>query len=454
MPARRADTIKRVLLVVHANAGGGIGGMETLCVDLGLELRARNIDVAAVVPEEVWADPLVERFHAAGARVIRLDTDPFIGRLHPVHGRLAQARRLARLWHLLRLWQPDVVHLHVPCAPAGLGVLALARAAGATTVVEEHNVPWPDPSLRIRCSADIVNRLAHVTLSVSRYNAALRTERIGDIPDRHAAVLNGIPVCRVSPKTRQANRVHARERLGIGCEDVVIGCLVRLVEGKGLHDLLRAFALVREEHPCRLLLVGDGPLRAELELQASELGVADWVHFAGQQQEPPPFLDAMDIFALAVPAGSMSIALLEAMARGLPPVITFCGPEEAVINGETGLCAPPNHPAGLAATLTRLVADPVLRARLAKNAAEHVAQNFSIARVTDDYLELYHTAQSGQVPDRMRADAPPNPQPGMRISQSCPVLGTPHRQVAQARDKGESIAGQAGDGDQLGDGSR
>src|SRR6266536_247533 len=207
MTANRIDTIKRVLLVVHANAGGGIGGMETLCVDLGLELRERNIDVAAMMPEDAWADPLVDRFQAAGVHVIRLDTDPFIGRLDPIRGRLAQAWRLARYWRLLRRWKPDVAHLHVPCAPAGQGVLALARAAGAITVVEEHNVPWPDPSLGTRLGANTVNRLAHVVLSVSRYNAALRTERIGDVPARHAAVLNGIPIPTVSPETRQANRL-------------------------------------------------------------------------------------------------------------------------------------------------------------------------------------------------------------------------------------------------------
>jgi glycosyltransferase involved in cell wall biosynthesis len=108
----------------------------------------------------------------------------------------------------------------------------------------------------------------------------------------------------------------------------------------------------------------------------------------------------------------MSIALLEAMARGLPPVITFCGPEEAVIPEETGLCAPPNNPAGLAAALTRLVAEPVLRSRLAASAAEHASRHFSIGRVTDDYLELYRAIEAGQVPPRMRADAPPNARPG------------------------------------------
>ena len=394
--------------------------METFCVDLGNELVRRGVEVTAMMPEGAWADPLAERFDAVGVQPIRLDTDPFKGRLDPVRGRLTQALRWRRLWHLLESWGPDVVHLHVPCAPAGLGVMTLARAAGATAVVSEHNVPWPDASARTRLAARAVNRVAHAIVSVSRYNAALRTARIGDVPARHAAILNGIPIQDVAPAERSANRARVRAQLGIGADDVTIGCLVRLVEGKGLDDLLRAFALVRRDRPCRLLLVGGGPMRGELEILARQLGVAPDVHFAGQQGAPLPFLDAMDVFALAVPAGSMSIALLEAMARGLPPVITFCGPEEAVIPEETGLGAPPNNPVGLAAALHRLVADDGLRHRLADAAVAHVRRHFSIARVADDMLDVYRAAPSGRVPDDLRADGRPNPRPG-GSSPSLPV---------------------------------
>jgi len=196
----------------------------------------------------------------------------------------------------------------------------------------------------------------------------------------------------------------------------VVGSVVRLAPGKGLDDLIRAFAIARATVPVRLLLVGDGPLRDELGQTALDLGVSEAVHFAGQRSEPGPFVDAMDVFVLAVPAGSMSIALLEAMARGAPPVITFCGPEEAVIDGETGLGAPPSDPPGLAAVLVRICEDTALRARLAASAAAHVRAHFSVERVADDLLELYASVAQGGVPDRLRADAAPNPRPGQRGS--------------------------------------
>src|SRR4051812_10406711 len=175
MHAFQHDSFKRVLLVVQANETGGIGGMETLCVDLGLELHQRGIEIMAIVPEESWADPLVDRFHSYGARVLRLDTDPFYGRLSKLHGRLMQAQRQARLWRLLLRWRPDLVHVHVPCAPAGLAVIAMARLAGIPVIIEEHNVPWPDPSRATRLAAWATNHLAQTVLSVSRYNAGIRT---------------------------------------------------------------------------------------------------------------------------------------------------------------------------------------------------------------------------------------------------------------------------------------
>jgi glycosyltransferase involved in cell wall biosynthesis len=138
------------------------------------------------------------------------------------------------------------------------------------------------------------------------------------------------------------------------------------------------------------------------------------MHLVGHRSDPQPFLEAMDIFVLAVPEGSMSIALLEAMAQQLAPVITFCGPEEAVLPEETGLAAPPNDPEGLARVLLRGTRDAALRARLASAAAAHVRTHFSVQRVADDMLEVYSSAMIGQVPLGLRFDGPPDARPGDR----------------------------------------
>jgi glycosyltransferase involved in cell wall biosynthesis len=106
----------------------------------------------------------------------------------------------------------------------------------------------------------------------------------------------------------------------------------------------------------------------------------------------------------------MSIALLEAMALGLPAVITFGGPEEAVIDGRNGFCPPPANPPALAAALWRLVSDESLRQSLGRAAADDVRDHFSISRVADDLLQVYAAARGGPLPEHLRADRQPTNQ--------------------------------------------
>ena len=275
----------------------------------------------------------------------------------------------------------DAIRLHAPGATGGLAVAVVTRTVcrDAAFVVTEHDVPnekWDRWDLLTRSTMD---RFADVVIAVSRRNAHLRSERLRAQPRHYAAILNGVPLATSTPAERARNRHQVRAQLDLRDDAVVLGSLVRLDEGKGLRNLLPAFADVVREYPCELLLVGDGPLRAELEALAVALGITSRVHFAGHQAQPGPFLDAMDGFVLAVPAGSMSIALLEAMSHGLPAAITFCGPEEAIIPDETGLCAPPNDPAGLGQVLLRLARTPTLRATLGPAGEQHVRRHFSVA---------------------------------------------------------------------------
>jgi len=395
MPAHLPATsgIARVLLILQSAA---VGGMETHAIDLAAEYSRRGIRVSVVVPESPLFDGVADRFRSGGARVERLDTDAR-------RGRAAQLQRWLRLMRVSRDVHPDVVHLHTPGATGGLAVLIMARlVARATLIVTEHDLPnnrWGRWDLVNRL---LMDRLSDSLIAVSRRNARLRVRRLRSAPHQFAAVLNGVPVRDVPGPERDENCRRVRAQFGISPESVVIGSLVRLDQGKGLPDLIEGFSYVVAQRPCELLLVGSGPLRAQLEELAASLGVSSHVHFAGNQTTPAAFLDAMDVFALAVPAGSMSIALLEAMERGLPAVITFCGPEEAIVDGETGLCAPPNDPQGLGKVLLRIVEDEQLRTRLGRAAAAHIRRNFSVERVADDLLEIYASARQGAIPARLK----------------------------------------------------
>jgi len=393
-----AEPVLRVALILQSTS---LGGMETHVADAAEEFVRRGLTVIVIVPTAAIYDELAQRIAHGGAGVYRFNTDGIVGRL-------SQMRNLLRLAEIFREWRPDVVHVHTGGATGGLAALVVSRLLTArATVITEHDVPPEVPGLYQRLMRTAMDRFADAVIAVSRRNAKLRAARI-PLPERKlAAVLNGAPTTRVPVVAeRQDNRRRLRAQLSIDSNALVIGSLVRLAEGKGLQDLVRAFAIVCRDQPRTLLLVGDGPLRSQLVDLARDLGVAGHVRFAGHQSEATQFLDAMDVFVLAVPAGSMSMALLEAMARGLPSVITYCGPEEPVIDGETGLCAPPTDPAGLARVLERISNEPALRSRLGRAAEVHVARHFSVQRVADDLLELYRVCRASKVPDRLRASGP------------------------------------------------
>jgi glycosyltransferase involved in cell wall biosynthesis len=390
--ATGAGDVRSVALVLQSTA---LGGMEAHCRYHAAELVRRGLRVSVIVPRDAAFDELAGAVRREGCAVARLDTDARRGRLRQLAGAI-------RLWRLVRSARADVVHLHTGGATGGLLTVAVARLARATVVVTEHDVPAGVPRARDRRARRLLDRLAHCVVAVSRRNAGLRLAALGPTRARLASVPNGVPVPAPAPGEVERNRREVRARLDIPAGAFVAGSLVRLAPGKGLPDLLRAFALLEADGPAVLLLVGEGPMRDELSALARDLGVADRVRFAGHQPAAAPFLDAMDAFVLAVPAGSMSIALLEAMARGLPPVITFCGPEEAVVGGRTGLCAPPGDPVGLAGALDRLARGPELRRRLGEQAAAYVRERFSAARVADDLLAVYRVRARG-LPERLRA---------------------------------------------------
>ena len=369
-----------------------MGGMETHVAYLADALVDMGRSVGVVLPSAVEYDGVASRCRSSGAEVLRADTDARHGRMHQLLGWWTFVRWAGRR-------RPKVVHVHTGGATGGLGILAASRVFLAATVVRtEHDVPDDSASPRLRISSWLSDRCTHTLVAVSRRNASLRTARLGG-PRHFGVVLNGVPVPPLEDIQRY--RAEMRARIGVDDDTVVLGSVVRLAHGKGLDDLINAVALLPTRVRSHLVLVGDGPLRSDLERLVEELGLARTVTFAGHQDDPDPFFAAMDVFVLAVPRGSMSIALLEAMARGLPAVITFGGPEEAVIDGRTGLLAPPSDPVGLASVLGRLAADARLREQLAGDGREHILHNLSSDRVARDLGRVYERRGRAKLPSRL-----------------------------------------------------
>ncbi len=193
-----------------------------------------------------------------------------------------------------------------------------------------------------------------------------------------------------------------RQRLGIDCETFVIGTVGRLQVAKGLDVLLNSFASVRQRHPnSRLLLIGDGPVRSQLEGQAAQLQIDDAVTFLGDRDDVPELLHTMDIFVLASRWEGFGIVLAEAMAAGVAVVATAVGGiPEVVKDGESGLLVPPDNVPALASAICRLMDDNDLRTRLAGAGALRVRSKFSLERAVAEYDSLYrgYLAAKGLLP--------------------------------------------------------
>jgi glycosyltransferase involved in cell wall biosynthesis len=155
--------------------------------------------------------------------------------------------------------------------------------------------------------------------------------------------------------------------------------------------LIRGFARVRQRFPkSRLLLVGDGPVRNDLEGLVRSLALTDAVHFAGYQAQPVQFLEAMDVFALTSRSEGMPLAVLEAWASGLPVVASAVGGLPSLIaDGQTGLLFPFPNEGALAAAIEQLLANPDRARQFGRAGQRHVRAHYSLDHVAAKYEDQY-----------------------------------------------------------------
>ncbi len=178
-------------------------------------------------------------------------------------------------------------------------------------------------------------------------------------------------------------------RLGIPREALVVGTVGSLRAVKNHARLLEAVARVAQIH---LLVVGDGEERQDLEARAAAPDLAGRVCFAGYQERPAPFYQAMDVFALTSDSEQMPVALLEAMASALPVVSTAVGDVRVMLPPEQApfLVAPdPAAAAGLASGIADLAGAPALRRQLGAFNRQRVEERYSFAAMAAAYREVY-----------------------------------------------------------------
>ncbi len=247
------------------------------------------------------------------------------------------------------------------------------------------------------------------------------------LPSHKLVVIgNGLP-----PETFAKNAPALERRAGI----LRIGMIARMnAVYKNQGGFLRAAARLGNRFPnVEFLLIGDGPLRSELERQAASLGLQSRVRFLGDCRDIPAILASLDVSVVPSVSESLSNVMLESMAAGVPVVATEVGGNVELGNDGRALLVSPNDEEALAVGLERMLADAELRKRISDRARQFALEKFSIARIREQYCELYSdvlSSRSGSV--RQSSPVAPGKHSRLRVAFVAPSLRYVGGQSVQA----------------------
>lgn len=291
-----------------------------------------------------------------------------------------------RILAAVRRERPDLIHSHTRVTQVlGWAVSSLTATPYVTTC---HGLYKFRIGRRFfRCWGKWV-----MAISEASMERLVRQYRLVS-PHQVALVENGIDVDRFrqAPDPAEVERFRRMNGLNGG---PVIGAVARLSSVKGLDLLLRAApALLREFPDLQLLLVGDGPAREELVRLAYELRIADRVVICPSVEDTRVPLALLQVFAAPAWREGFGLAIVEAMAAGVPVVASDAGgPGEIIEQGKSGVLIQPGDTAGLEKSLRTLLKDPVARERIAMNGQARVKQRYDLERMVTQVEEVYARA--------------------------------------------------------------
>jgi glycosyltransferase involved in cell wall biosynthesis len=360
----------RSIQYASAEVAGGL--LEHLCL-LSEGLARSGNSVRAVLAPVTAVDPPARRCLSAGVAVSRLT----------VRGKFDFAGMI-RFARLVAADRPQVVHVHLASPVEALPAILAARWGGARHIVTTEHAPTWRPLQRFysRAAKRAAMRLLDATIVLSRADAVFLREEFGAPPSLLRVIHNGVPGF-----PAPISKVEARARLGLSPDATVVGYLGALEEKKGLLDLLEAVERSRLA-ALTLLFGGEGGL--EPVLRDRSAGRDFPVVLAGRIADVGGFLAAVDVFVFPSHQEALPLALLEAMAAGLPIVATTVGGiPEAIEDGVSGLLVPPRQPDAVAGALRRLAADPALARRLGDEARRTALEKFGAERMIRATEALY-----------------------------------------------------------------
>lgn len=383
-------------LVVHVMYRFAVGGLENGVVNLINRMAADRFRHAVVALTEVTS--LRDRIDRDDVQYFALSKGEGHGwRLYPA---------LLRLFLELK---PAIVHTR---NLAALEATVPAWAARVPVRIHgEHGRDVDDldgSSRKYQMVRRLYRPFVHRYVALSRDLEQYLVSRVGVPRERVTQIYNGVDANRFAPAARR------RALAGSPFNDPnlwVVGTVGRMQGVKDQTTLARAFVRALEMRPAaaeqmRLVMVGDGPLRAQCEEILRRSRAAHLAWFTGERSDIPALLQAMDCFVLPSLAEGISNTILEAMASGLPVVATRVGGNAELIDENlSGMLVPPSDPDALARAMLEYFAHPQVGASHGRAGRGLVERRFSLDGMVECYASLYSQLLTRYAPARLRMNA-------------------------------------------------
>jgi glycosyltransferase involved in cell wall biosynthesis len=328
-----------------------------------------------------------------GGRVFYSD----IGRLNPA--------TIYEVVKIARRTEADILHLH------GYRACTFGRIAGALlgipAILHEH-VVLPSVPVYQKAADWLLAPLSDRTVVNCEAVATFCVEQRSMDPEEVDVIFNGIPLDEFRNVSQDAAE-RAAEEIGIDPEVPIVGTVARLDEQKGVTYLIKAIPSIKAEVPnVKVLVVGHGTLRNDLEEEARHLGVSDSVIFTGERRDVPRLYKLMDVKVISSLYEGTTLTVFEAMAAGTPLVATTVdGVREVLEHESTGLLFPPKDATSLADAVTSLLvnSDKAQRlARRAKQAVEEYDVRNTMRRIESLYETVFSKRSDNALPEQVAQD--------------------------------------------------
>ncbi|HEV2201981.1 MAG TPA: glycosyltransferase [Bryobacteraceae bacterium] len=369
-------SISERLRILHITPSFGVGGAEQMAGHLMVS-QSKSHDVMATSLYPATGSSIEHRLRRANIPLWHLGKRPGF-----------DPRLFASVDRVLNEAGPDVVHTHLSVLRYALP--GLVRRQIPVVVHTLHNVAEHETDLFGRIVQWFAFRRSVLPVAISR-EVASSVKRVYGVECR-SMVPNCIPI--ESYRRSTTDRFRWREKERFGHDAILFACVGRLEPQKNPLLLVQAFAAL-DDPRAHLVMLGEGSLREQLAAYIRRHGLHSRVHLLGKRNEVPECLAASDVFAISSDWEGTPLAVMEAMAAGLPVIGTAVGGvPELVESGQHGFLVPPGDCAAFSNAMRTLLNNPVLREVMGASARARAAAKFNIDRMADGYTRLYWKALS------------------------------------------------------------